>query len=286
MTSPAPRSSCSPLWLLPMPILGMALFPSAAHAQGETGFLRGEGRTDVVLAVTVDQYDEFWVGDDRVEAPPVGEVERTSGVLYVAHGLRDDLDLVLGAAWVQSESDGTAGFPDEEDLQDLLLAAKWRARAWELGGGELSLLAMPGIKLPMTDYEDNAVTAIGDGQVDLRGRVIAHYQTERGLFASLETGYDRRNGAPSDEIPIHVTLGGSIGDVTVTPFYSHIESRGGTDIGGGPFRSNEEEFDRAGVGLYWRVSDAFGLTGGWRTTLDGKNTGDVDGFSLGIVVRL
>ena len=31
-----------------------------------------------------------------------------------------------------------------------------------------------------------AVTAIGDGQVDLRGRVVGQVQLENGAFASLE----------------------------------------------------------------------------------------------------
>jgi len=52
------------------------------------------------------------------------------------------------------------------------------------------------------------------------------------------------------------------------------------------FPSNEENIERAGVSLYWRVAERFGLTGTWRTTLDGRNTGDVDACSLGIVLRM
>src|SRR6185295_19285526 len=100
-----------------------ALFgiPAAAAAKGDTGFLRGEGHSDVALSFTRDSYDHFWVGDDRVEDPAVGEVTRDSYNLYAAYGMSHDTDLVLNAAYVTSESDGTGGFDDESDLQDLVV---------------------------------------------------------------------------------------------------------------------------------------------------------------------
>jgi len=279
------RRSTRPLLLA---TVSWILLSTAASAQGETGFLRGKGRADVVLGATLDRYDHFYVGDMRVENPAVGTVKRWSGVLYAAYGLRDDLDLIASAAWVRSQSNGTANSPTEEDLQDFLLAAKWRFAQWRLGRGAFSLLAEPGIKVPITDYENDAITAIGDGQIDLRGRVILHYVLDSGAFASLETGYDRRNGEPHDEVPINLTVGGNVGPVTIAPFYSRIDSLGGTNIGdpGFDFPGLEEDLERVGVSLYWRVNDHFGVTGSWRTTIGGKNTGDVDGYSFGVVARL
>lgn len=265
-----------------LPLVGAPLF-----AQGETGFLRGEGKLDIVAAYAVDSYDEFWVGSNKLSDPAVGEVERKVYALYSAYGLTDEADLILAGAYVEAESDGIGGFPDESDLQDLLLAAKWRVYEQPVGGGSFSLALLPGIKVPMTDYEDNAVTAIGDGQVDLRGRVVGQLELANGAFAALETGYDRRNGSPDDEVPINLTIGATIAQrLTVAPFLSRVESLGGTDIGApGGFPTNEEDYTRAGLSLYWRLSERYGLTGSWRTTLDGRNTGDVDGFSVGFVLR-
>lgn len=263
------------------------LLASALGAQGETGFLRGAGRVDVALTYTLDTYDEFYVGSDKVEMAGVGEVDRTGYSLYVAYGLNDDVDLIASAAYIEAESDGAAGAPDESDLQDLLLAAKWRVarRSWE--GGEAWLALLPGVKVPLTDYQNNAITAIGDQQVDWRARVVGHVQTQRGYFASLETGYDRRNDAPDDEVPIHLTVGGTFYErVTVAPFISYVNSLGGTDIGPpgtNDFPTNEEDYTRVGLGTYVRVNEHFGVTGNWRTTIDGRNTGDVDGFSIGVV---
>ena len=254
-----------------------------AHAQGDTGFLRGQGHYDVALSYTLDYYDEFWVGETSMSPPEVGEVERQTGSLYVAYGVTDDVDLVANANYVEAKTDGTVNFEDEDDLQDLYLGAKWRAWSRGIGTGMFSALLAPSVKLPMTDYEDNDVTAIGDGQVDLRFRGILHYQWNA-FFGSLESGYDVRNGAPHDEWPLNVTLGGTFAErFTVMPFYSLVRSEGGPDIGGGPFRAVEEEFDRIGISAYARLSPNFGLTGMWRTTTDGKNTGEADTIGFGLV---
>lgn len=265
--------------------LFLALPASLARAQGDTGFLRGEGRVDAALSYTRDYYDEFWVGDMKVSDPGVGEVDRETGSLYVAYGLTNDLDLVMNASYVEAETDGTIAFEDQDDLQDLYLGAKWRAYATGIGTGMFSALLAPSVKLPMTDYEDNDVTAIGDGQVDLRFRGILHYQWSA-FFGSLESGYDVRNGAPEDEVPLHITLGGTLADrVTLMPFYSLVRSQGGPDIGdpGFRFRAVEEESDRIGISAYARLTRGFGLSAMWRTTTDGMNTGEADTYSFGLV---
>lgn len=268
-----------------LPLSAVLLLATSLSAQ-DTGFVRGQGRTDFALSYNVDTYDEFWVGDTKVADPGVGEVERITYNFYVAHGLTNDLDLVFNAAYADVSSDGAANFDDESDLQDMVIGAKWRAYRRGAGPGELSLFLTPAVKVPMSEYENNAVTAIGDGQVDLRLRGIAHYQVGA-FWASLETGFDRRNGAPEDEYPLNVTLGASAGPVTIMPFYSGVSSQGGIDISDvgtlGGFPSTEEEYERWGLRAYGRVNDTFGVTAGWLTTSDGKNTGDVEAFSLGVV---
>ncbi len=270
-----------------LPGLAACLVASAPRGQGETGFLRGAGKTDVAVTYFLDTYDEFWVGGDRVSMPGVGEVDRMGYNLYAAYGLRDDLDLILSASYVEAESDGAAGAPDESDLQAAVLAAKWRVLRRQYDWGEVSFSLLPGVSLPLTDYENNAITAIGDGQIDWRGRIVGHIQTHGGTFASIETGYDHRIGKPKDEIPIHLTVGHTFANrFTLSPFLSVVESLGGTDIGPpgtNDFPTNEEDYVRTGLSAYYRLCEDVGITGSWRTTLDGRNTGDVEGFTLGLV---
>ena len=52
------------------------------------------------------------------------------------------------------------------------------------------------------------------------------------------------------------------------------------------FPSNQEEYSRVGGKIYGRITDSFGLSGLFFTTLDGRNTGETDGFSVGVNFRL
>jgi len=265
--------------------IGLAL-AGEAIGQGETGFLRGEGRLDAVLSYTLDTYDRFWVGTTKVDDPSVGRIRRAAYNVYAAYGVASCLDVGANLSYVSASSTGI--FEREDDLQDLELKLKWKGLATRLGPGEASVLLSPGVKFPVSNYEDNAPTAIGDGQTDYRGRAILHYQLDQGAFLSLETGYDRRAGVPKDETPWNLTVGGTFfGFLTLSPFYSIVRSYGGPDIGdpGFSFPAVQEEYERAGVSTYVRLGSNLGLVGLWRTTLDGRNTGDADAFAFGTVIR-
>lgn len=254
-----------------------------ALAQGDSGFLRGKGNLDVALSYSLDTYDEFWVGRTKVSMPMVGRVKRHTGSVYGAYGLTDDIDLTATLSFVSAESSG--GAPTEDSFQDLTAALRWRALRHEVDGGAFSLVLSPGLKTPLTSYEDDAITAIGDGQTDIRLRVTGQYLWSNGLFVALETGYDIRTDDPKDEIPLHLTVGGTIGeDLTLTAFYSKIISTGGYDIGAGPFPGVKEEYDRVGAGAYYRFTRNFGISASGWTTLRGRNTGKATGFSIGGVL--
>ena len=281
------RSGTCVLEMFPF-VTAFAVLATGAQAQGDNGFLRGAGKTDLSLSYAMDQYDEFWVGDTKVADPGVGEITRESMNLFVAHGLRNDLDLFAAASWVDVENDGTADFNDETQLQDAVGGVKWRVGGEQrIGPGAFSFLLAPSVKIPMSHYESNSVTAIGDGQLDYRARGIAHYQLDSGFWLSVESGFDYRTEQPGNEIPLNITLGLPVTQyVTVMPFWSQVSSDGDIDIGQGDFPAVEEDSTRLGVSLYVRIDERLGFTAGWKTTRDGKNTGDVDGYSFGVVYRL
>ncbi len=262
-------------------VAGVAAVAGSATAQGDNGFLRGAGKTDLSLSYAMDRYDQFWMGTKRVEDPGVGEITRESLNLHIAHGVREDLDFVFAAAFVDVENDGLAPFDDESDLQDMSVGVKWRvAPESVMAGGMFSLALAPALKIPMSSNENNTPTAIGDGQMDWRNRVIAQWCSAGGWWLAAETGYDIRAEEPGNEIPFNVTLGIPVGaQVTVMPFYAQTNSFGGRgyDIGQGDFPGVEEDIKRYGLSVYARVSEQLGFSIGVKSTMDGKNTGDVDG---------
>jgi len=281
-------SSGLPLWIAAL-YCGVS-FPGTAAAQ-ETGFLRGQGHVDANPYYNIDNYDRFWLGNDRIKNKDAGfgDIDRISYGIYAAVGVTDDIDLAFNLPYViaKAEDVSQSALPREADLQDLTIRGKWKVWATDFGGGEFSVLPSPGIKIPLTDYENNAVTAIGDGQTDYQFRVVLHYHHESGAFLSVDTGYDLRAGLPRDEFPLYVTLGMTFGPVTIAPFYQLVNSLGGPDIGDPGFRfpAVEEDYQRVGIGTYVRFCDQFGFTANVRTTLDGRNTGDVNALTLGVVAR-
>ncbi|MCI0651407.1 MAG: hypothetical protein L0Z55_05950 [Planctomycetes bacterium] len=259
--------------------------PRSLFAQGETGYLRGKGRTDVAVSYSEDTYDKFWMGHRRVADPGVKRITRAAYNLFVAHGVTDDIDLSFSAPYVRVDSTGV--FRTVDDFTDLEIRLKWRVFRKTVGGGSASFLLAPGYKVPIDNYENNAPNALSDEQEDFRARGIVHFQSDSGVFLSLDTGYDFRAARPHDEFPVHVKAGFTLFQrVTLSSFYSRVNSLGGYDIGDGPFPGVEEDYERWGVGTYIRITDRFGITGSYYTTLAGQNTGDVDGFAGGIVIRL
>jgi hypothetical protein len=107
------------------------------------------------------------------------------------------------------------------------------------------------------------------------------------FYFSQQVGYDLRSDDAPDGIPLYTELGVTAGPVTYSALYQQLIADGGTDIGdpGFTFPSNQDEYQRFGVKLYGRVSDRFGLSGLYFTTLDGRNSGDTSGFSIGANVR-
>ena len=263
-------------------VLGSA---SPSLALDLNGFQPEAGRGDVALSYTFESYDEFWAGETKVSDPGVGEVETTSFTLWAQWGFTDDLAVVVNLPYVDADSDGLAGF-GESDLQDL--SALLRYRLVDVRGGTTrhSLVGAAGGRIPASGYVDNRPVDVGDGSNDVLVRLV--YQFENGPFYfSQQVGYDLRGGDSPDGYPLYTELGYTFGRVTATGYYQNYIADGGSDIGdpGFTFTGNKDETTRVGGKLYARVSDRFGLSGLYFTTLDGRNSGEASGFSVGGVAR-
>jgi hypothetical protein len=253
-----------------------------AHAFDLNGFMPEKGRGDFALSYTSEGYDEFWVGETKVSDPGVGEVEIGSIAAWFQWGLTDDLAVVGNLAHVDASSDGLGGFEDS-GFQDLSLLLKYRFVA----NGPHSLVGAGGFRAPVSDYEANLPVDLGDGTTDALLRLVYLYQGPGGFYFSQQVGYDVRSDDAPDGFPLYTELGLTAGRVTYTGFYAYYSADGGTDIGdpGFTFPSNKDEYSRVGFKVYGRVTDQFGLSAAYFDTLDGRNSGDTDGFSVGGVFR-
>jgi len=266
--------------------LALALGSAApGFALDLNGFQPAAGQGDIALSYTFESYDEFWFGEMKVPVPNGGEVETTSFTLWGQYGLTDDLALVVNLPYVDADSDNGFGL-SESDLQDL--SALLRYRFVDVRGGTTrhSLVAAAGGRVPATSYVDNSPVDVGDGSSDVLFRLV--YQFENGPFYfSQQVGYDVRGGDSPDGYPLYTEIGYTVGRVTATGYYLDYIADGGSDIGdpGFTFTGNKDETTRVGGKLYGRVNDRFGVSALFFTTLDGRNSGDASGWSVGGVAR-
>jgi len=99
-----------------------------APAQGDTGFLRGTGRTDVAFSYGSESFRDFWVGTTKTSDPNVGKVTHETANLWLAYGVDSRTDLVLNATYVDAESDGiaTTSNRDKKQLQNTTIGFKYQ----------------------------------------------------------------------------------------------------------------------------------------------------------------
>lgn len=273
------KKVCSTAALAAVAVLGLA---GPARAMDINGFMPAAGSGDFALSYTSEGYDEFWVGETQVSDPGVGEVDITSLAAWLRWGFTDNLALELNVPYVDAESDGLGGFEDS-GLQDLSALLKWRF----FSSGPHNLLAAAGVRTAISGYEANLPVDLGDDTTDLLLRLVYHLQTPGGFFFSQQVGYDSRSDEAPDGFPLFTELGFNTGRVTVSGFYQQLTADSeGTDIGdpGFTFPSNREEYSRAGGKLFARFTDRVGGSVAYFTTLDGRNTGETSGFSVGGVL--
>ncbi len=256
-----------------------------AGASNLTGFLPQAGTGVVASSYTDESYDEFWLGETRVSEPALGEITTRSAALWLSWGLTDRWSLVFDLASVDTEAGGPVGLTDS-GLQDV--SALLATHLWSHGRGhrEHSLVAAAGIRTPLDSYEANAPVARGDETTDGLLRLV-YLLRIGGFYWSQQLGYDLRGGDAPDCWPVFTEIGYGTGRFTWIASYTRMLAEDGTDIGdpGFTFPSNREELERVGAKVVVELDSRWSAFGGAFTTLSGRNSGDADGFSLGIIRR-
>lgn len=283
MRSDDPRRRSYRLYIV---LLSLSVVLSALPGQASdlTGFLPEEGTGNLALSYTDESYDEFWRGTEKVPTPGVlGEISTTSTSLWFNWGLTNRLALIVDAAHVDVDSDGTAGMADSGP-QNLTAFLAYRLWSGESGATRHSLVGAVGARTPLESYVANAPVARGDETTDGLLRLV--YLLQHGRFYwSQQLGYDLRSDDAPDGLPIYTEVGFSAGRLTWIGWHSLYFADGGTDIGeaGFTFPSNQEEYQRLGAKVVCRFTDSWSGFAGAFDTLDGRNSGVASGGSVGLI---
>ncbi len=279
-----------------------------AQAQGLVdGFMRGQRKASLAIIGSQSTYDTYFINKTETKNPNLGTVTTQALTLVGTYGLGYDLDLIVAAPYIRTEA--SAGyFPKQEGFQDVSATLRWEAFDYKFGSTRLSWLFAVGYSIPMQNYVNDAFVSIGRGSQNLDGRTMLHFKA-RSFFITGQYGYIRRGQVSLDrqvnyydpsQLNLYSSTKANVPDVTelilragIVTKWCNIDVWGqrqtpyneGTNIGPGiPFPTNAVGFTRVGATAYLRLLKQFGLTAGYNTTLDGRNTGKSTQINGGIVI--
>lgn len=214
---------------------------------------------------------------------PGPDYEEISTGFYGEYGLTPKWTGVLSLAHKSIDYTTPAVDTRVSGLTDLWVYAKR-----SLLNGPFVLSGQFGIKIPL-GYDEANVPPLGDGQVDLEGKILLgkSFHPFAG-YGNIEVGYRKRNGDFSDEIPYAVEAGvnplkSTLLKLTLSGTTNRINDAAGQS---GFTSSNPNVFDKEhmklGVSLGVSVSRGFSVEAYYETHLSGANTalGDTVGIGL------
>ncbi|MBL7803298.1 MAG: hypothetical protein JNL02_06150 [Saprospiraceae bacterium] len=285
---------------------GFGLFPVFSGAQSLTdGIFMNKKFLCAGVFYGHDAWDEYWEGTLLRTNGNIGTVTTQNVLLGLNYGITDRLNAVVMAPYVWTEaSAGTLA--GQSGIQDLTLGLKYNVVAFNGLGGRMSVQAVAGGSLPLTDYvADHLPLSIGLQSKTLFGRGILHYAAENNLTFLLSGTYTLRSNIEIDRESYYTTEQIYSNEVEMPDaaqlyfrggYYSfrwgaeltasHNMTLGGFDIRRQdmPFPSNNMDLTRVGVEAFYRFSflGDLQLLGQVNQTVAGRNMGKSLGWTLGL----
>lgn len=286
----------------------LATGPKSLRAQGLVdGFMRGQRKANLAVTYSQETYDTYYSDKTEIRNPNLGTVTSQMLTLYASYGLGYDLDLIVSAPYIRTET--SAGYKQkQEGLQDISAALRWEAYDYKIGKGRLSWLFAIGYSKPLQNYISDDQIAIGHGSSNFDGRTMLHFKTGV-FFLTGQYGYIRRGQVTLDRVvnyydpsQLNPNSGNKVNVPDVTelivrtgivtkPVYADVwyqqqtPYNEGTNMAPGiPFPTNSVGFTRVGATVYLKLVGQLGLTAVYSTTIDGRNTGKATRLTGGLVI--
>ncbi len=281
------------LCLIAMPLLLGAQSPI-------NGFMQGKGKGNVVVSYFTESYDEVFLVPQKIQNVPVfGEVTLNSLSLFGTYGLSDQLDVIVNLPYITAQGSASQELLDDlgfdgkrSGLQDLSVYLKYNPLTYKVGNGTLRFVGALGLATPLSNYPVNeglqSILAIGNRATSLNTTLLAHYQTNMGLFAAAQASYSLRNNDVPNAILSEIKVGYGCKFLYADAWIGSQRSTSGVDILGlgfeGFFPATKVNYTRTGINLFVPVVKGLGISAGANTYLNGRNVGDATGFYGGIVL--
>ena len=283
-------------------------FSNGLMAQGLVdGFFGEKGKASISLSYSYANFDEFYVGGQRVPGVPAhNEIDQTIYNLYAKYNLADNVTVVLDLPYIDAEGNGVPdpanGTTEQSDFQDVKVLVKWAPYVQELTHGSMTYIVALGGSVPL-GYEPNGILSLGSGAPGVDGKLGLHYSNNSGFFGTLVAGYGLRGNADNNlgtgdgeefDVPnvanAMFKIGYSAKAYYVDAWFDAQTSLSGVDIMGEGFVNNFPEtsvgFSRLGANLYVPFTPVIGASLGVGTILDGRNIGKSTYYCGGVTINL
>lgn len=293
-------------FLVSLPVLFL-VFTVTSSAQGPVdGFFDKKEKVSITLSYTHGNYDDFYVGGQKVEGVPVhNEIDQTIYSLYAKYGLADNITVIASLPYIKAEGNGGAdpvnGTTEQSDFQDASVFVKWAPYVEQLSNGSVTYLVALGGSIPL-GYEPNGILSLGTGAPGLDGKLGIQYNNNSGFFGTIIAGYGLRGKADNNasgggedfDAPnvanVVFKLGYAGKHFYVDGWFDGQTSLSGVDIMGEGFAGNFPEtrvgYSRAGANLYVPFTSFIGASAGFGTVIDGRNIGLTTYYTGGITLNL
>ena len=255
--------------------------PVLLHGQGMVdGFTRGKGNTDLALTLSAELSKKYYAGTDKVS---LGR-NKTIGSIFAARGITDWMDISANIPYIKLN--------DETDFQDGALYIKVKPWSRKISENTWSFLASAGLRAPLSNYQTEGGSAIGqqDTTIDVRG--LAQLHLSSGVFIAIQSGYTFKSSPVPSTFPAAIKVGKTADGYYVDGWVDFQYTDKGKDYRGeGDKKSNS--FRELGVsylkigGVYYKtINETFGWTLGGDYVLLGRNTDKSLRVSVGLVLKL
>lgn len=289
-----------------LPGLFLALLPVRVAAQSLTdGIFMDKNHLCAGVFYGHDAWDEYWEGELLRTNGNLGTVTTQSVTLGLDYGILDRLNLIVMApfVWTEASAGTLAG---QRGIQDLTAGLKFKAADFAVLNGQLSLQAVAGGSLPLSDYTpDFLPLSIGLQSKTLFGRGIVHFAAANKLTFLLSGAYLLRGNVELDR-PAYYTTEQIYSNEVEMPDAAQFSFRGGyysfrwgaeltadqnLTLGGFdirrqdmPFVSNNMDALRVGGVAFYRLPflDDLQVIGAASQAVSGRNVGKSLAWSVGL----
>jgi len=180
-------------------LLFCVLLPAALKAQtDEDAIMMTKRNLCIGPMYSYSSWKNYWEGTFKRNNANLGTVSSQMVSVMGIYGILDNLNVVVGAPYISNHP--SAGvLHGQHGIQDLSLWLKWMPIEKSFGKNTVSLYAVGGGSIPLTNYEPNFLpSSIGLHSKTLSGRIIADYQIGH-YFATASGTYTWRSNITIDQ---------------------------------------------------------------------------------------